>query len=164
VQDAVNRFTRARRASSVPALEEQRHLSASTASRCAERGDADITWHAPRSSRQARLRLPNAARRLNATELLLGDEPMARHGSVLRCSARGEGYLRGAGRSHEARRGRACLIGVVPHRVLLLLRRHWRNSPRTWLGAVRIGAWRSRSTTGSPAECRHVCTTARRGS
>src|SRR5205807_6898474 len=107
-------------------LEEQRHLPQVRHQDAQERGDARRLHGArQRRSRPARPQAArSAARRLNATELLLGDEALARHGERIALFS-GEERVTYAELAARMRRAAGALasFGVGPgDRVLLLMR------------------------------------------
>jgi acyl-coenzyme A synthetase/AMP-(fatty) acid ligase len=95
---------------------------------------------------------------LNATELLLGDEPLARHGARIALLS-GEEQVTYAELAARMKRtaGALASFGVGAGDRVLLLMRDTAEFAATWLGAVRIGAVAiALNNRLSEAECRHV--------
>ena len=95
---------------------------------------------------------------MNAAELLLGDEPLARHGERIALLSGEERvtYAELAARMKRAA-GAFASFGVGAGDRVLLLMRDTAEFAATWLGAVRIGAVAiALNNRLSEAECRHV--------
>src|SRR5207302_9908878 len=99
-----------------------------------------------------------AARRLNATDLLLGNDPLARHGErVALLSGEERVTYAELGARMKRAAGALAALGVGPGDRVLLLMRDTAEFAATWLGAVRIGAVAvALNNRLSEAEWRHV--------
>ena len=95
---------------------------------------------------------------MNATELLLGEEPLARHGERIALLS-GEQRITYAELAARMKRAAGALasLGVGPGDRVLLLMRDTAEFAATWLGAVHIGAVAiALNNRLSETECRHV--------